>query len=56
MQETHVKAFEMDDASVAYFFVLVKDNEYGAKKITQKLVQMFQRVMIWEKDRRRQGP
>ena len=29
MQETHVKAFEMDDASVA-FSVLVKDDEYGA--------------------------
>ena len=50
-KDTHVKAFQMDDASVA-FFVLAKDNAYGAKKITQKLMQMYNKLMIGEMDAR----
>ena len=48
-KDTHVMAFKMDDESVA-FFVLVKDNEFGAKKITPRLMQMFNRLMIGEMD------
>ena len=50
-KDTHVMAFKMDDESVA-FFVLVKDNEFGAKKITKKLMHMFNRLMIGEMDPR----
>jgi hypothetical protein len=40
-QDRHVWIFQEERADQHSFYVLKKDNEYGAKKITQKLIELF---------------
>jgi hypothetical protein len=39
-QETHVWTFQEERADQHSFYVLKKDNEYGAKTITPKLIEL----------------
>jgi hypothetical protein len=50
-QDTHVSAFR-DGAGDPAFYVLSKDNEYGAKKITPRLISMHEKAFRGEDDPR----
>jgi hypothetical protein len=51
-QETHVWTFQEERADQHSFYVLKKDNEYGAKKITTKLIELFEAARGGVKDTR----
>ena len=54
-QDTHVWTFEEDtreEDKKHSFYVLKKDNEYGAKKITPKLIELFEAARGGVKDKR----
>jgi hypothetical protein len=51
-QDTHVWTFQDEREDKHSFYVLKKDNEYGAKKITTKLIELFEAARYGEKDKR----
>jgi hypothetical protein len=51
-QETHVRIFQEERADQYSYYVLKKDNEYGAKTITPKLIELFEAARGGEKDTR----
>ena len=50
-QDTHVHAFK-SELGVVSFYVLQKDNEFGAKKISERLMQMWEAAKEGKKDHR----
>ncbi len=50
-QQTHVHAFK-SELGVVSFYVLQKDNEFGAKKISERLMQMWEAAKEGKKDKR----
>ena len=51
-QETHVRIFQEERADQYSYYVLKKDNEYGAKNITSKLIELFEAARGGVKDTR----
>ena len=51
-QDTHVWTFQEERDDQHSFYVLKKDNEYGAKKITPKLIELFEAARGGVKDKR----
>lgn len=51
-QDTHVWTFQEERDDQHSFYVLKKDNEYGAKKITLKLIELFEAARGGVKDKR----
>ena len=51
-QDTHVWIFQEEREDQHSFYVLKKDNEYGAKKITPKLIELFEAARGGVKDKR----
>ena len=51
-QDTHVWTFQEEREDKHSFYVLKKDNEYGAKKITPKLIELFEAARGGVKDKR----
>ena len=49
---THIWTFQDEREDKHSFYVLKKDNEYGAKKITTKLIELFEAARYGEKDKR----
>ena len=49
---THVWIFQEEREDQHSFYVLKKDNEYGAKKITPKLIELFEAARGGVKDKR----
>jgi hypothetical protein len=51
-QDTHVRIFQEERADQYSYYVLKKDNEYGAKNITSKLIELFEAARGGVKDTR----
>ncbi len=49
-QDTHVWTFQEEREDKHSFYVLKKDNKFGAKKITQRLIEQFESARGGVKD------